>query len=156
MSACQKNYKKKITIHQQVRQESYEKVKSVYTTLQSHVVLKPFFEDMLFEYEWADCVIARSGASTVFELIHAKKPSILFPYGQSLEGDQLENANFLLSSNAAWVFQEKNLSAKKVAELLKNIMENSNLLKEKSLSIEKISMQRGMEEFLAVIKKYLV
>ena len=58
-------------------------------------------EDMPLLYAAADVVIARSGASTVAELVHLKKPSILVPLPSSAGGHQKANAMALASAGAA-------------------------------------------------------
>ncbi|OGR68670.1 MAG: undecaprenyldiphospho-muramoylpentapeptide beta-N-acetylglucosaminyltransferase [Elusimicrobia bacterium GWC2_61_19] len=58
-------------------------------------------EDMPALYAAADVVIARSGASTVAELVHLRKPSILVPLPSSAGGHQKANAMALASAGAA-------------------------------------------------------
>ncbi|OGR44812.1 MAG: hypothetical protein A2X35_05820 [Elusimicrobia bacterium GWA2_61_42] len=58
-------------------------------------------EDMPALYAAADVVIARSGASTVAELVHLRKPSILVPLPSSAGGHQKANAMALASRGAA-------------------------------------------------------
>ena len=58
-------------------------------------------EDMPALYAAADVVIARSGASTVAELAHLRKPSILAPLPSSAGGHQKANAMVLAKAGAA-------------------------------------------------------
>lgn len=63
-------------------------------------------EDMPLLYAAADVVIARSGASTVAELVHLKKPSILVPLPASAGDHQKANAMALASRGAAVCLNE--------------------------------------------------
>lgn len=63
-------------------------------------------EDMPVLYAAADVVIARSGASTVAELAHLRKPSILAPLPSSAGGHQKANALALASKGTAVCVEE--------------------------------------------------
>jgi len=63
-------------------------------------------EDMPALYAAADLVISRSGASTVAELAHLKKPSILVPLPTSAGGHQKYNALALSGAGAAICLEE--------------------------------------------------
>lgn len=58
-------------------------------------------EDMPRLYAAADLVISRSGASTVAELAHLRKPSVLVPLPSSAGGHQKANAMALAGRGAA-------------------------------------------------------
>lgn len=51
-----------------------------------------FFNEIWKEYEWADLIIARSGASSCSELYFAQKPIIFIPYPYHKDQHQLHNA----------------------------------------------------------------
>jgi UDP-N-acetylglucosamine--N-acetylmuramyl-(pentapeptide) pyrophosphoryl-undecaprenol N-acetylglucosamine transferase len=63
-------------------------------------------EDMPALYAAADVVIARSGASTVAELVHLRKPAILVPLPSSAGGHQRANALALSRGGAAVCVEE--------------------------------------------------
>ncbi len=58
----------------------------------------------------ADLVIARSGSTTLFEIAHHQKPSILVPIPESVSHDQRSNAYSYARSGAAVVLEEGNLN----------------------------------------------
>ncbi|OGR38446.1 MAG: undecaprenyldiphospho-muramoylpentapeptide beta-N-acetylglucosaminyltransferase [Elusimicrobia bacterium GWA2_64_40] len=63
-------------------------------------------EDMPALYAAADLVVSRSGASTVAELAHLRKPSILVPLPSSAGDHQRHNALALAGPGAALCLQE--------------------------------------------------
>jgi UDP-N-acetylglucosamine--N-acetylmuramyl-(pentapeptide) pyrophosphoryl-undecaprenol N-acetylglucosamine transferase len=63
-------------------------------------------EDMPALYAAADLVVSRSGASTVAELVHLRKPSILVPLPTSAGAHQRHNALALAGPGAALCLQE--------------------------------------------------
>jgi UDP-N-acetylglucosamine--N-acetylmuramyl-(pentapeptide) pyrophosphoryl-undecaprenol N-acetylglucosamine transferase len=89
---------------------NYEAVKLAYSAAgleNAHgMKLFDYREDMPALYAAADVVIARSGASTVAELVHLRKPAILVPLPSSAGGHQKANALALSSNGAALCVQE--------------------------------------------------
>jgi UDP-N-acetylglucosamine--N-acetylmuramyl-(pentapeptide) pyrophosphoryl-undecaprenol N-acetylglucosamine transferase len=89
---------------------NYEAVKAAYAEagLEGAHSLKLFDyrEDMPALYAAADLVIARSGASTVAELAHLRKPSALVPLPSSAGGHQKANAMALARAGAALCLDE--------------------------------------------------
>ena len=63
----------------------------------------------------AHLVIGRSGASTVAELTVIGRPSILVPLPHALDNDQLQNAQRLAESGAAWCIEQKQISPARLA-----------------------------------------
>lgn len=63
-------------------------------------------EDMPALYAAADLVVSRSGASTVAELAHLKKPSVLVPLPSSAGDHQRHNARALAAHGAALCVEE--------------------------------------------------
>lgn len=72
----------------------------------------------------ADIVIARSGATTVNELKAVGRASILIPSPNVAENHQYYNAMELGDVGAAVVIEEKDLTAEKLLEVQKELVEN--------------------------------
>ncbi|SMB21009.1 N-acetylglucosaminyl transferase [Sterolibacterium denitrificans] len=79
----------------------------------------PFIEDMAAAYARADLVICRAGALTVAELAAAGVASILVPYPHAVDDHQTGNARFLAAADAAVLLPQRELSAERLAELLR-------------------------------------
>jgi UDP-N-acetylglucosamine--N-acetylmuramyl-(pentapeptide) pyrophosphoryl-undecaprenol N-acetylglucosamine transferase len=77
-----------------------------------------FIEDMAAEYGAADVVICRAGALTVSELAAAGVASILVPFPHAVDDHQTYNARFLADPGAAVLVQQRDLSARGLADLL--------------------------------------
>lgn len=86
-----------------------------------------FTEDMSGVYEKTDVIICRAGAGTIAEVTAFGIPSILVPLASSTHGHQLANARFAERNGAAVVVEEKELSARGLAEVLKKILEPAAL-----------------------------
>jgi UDP-N-acetylglucosamine--N-acetylmuramyl-(pentapeptide) pyrophosphoryl-undecaprenol N-acetylglucosamine transferase len=77
-----------------------------------------FIDDMAEQYAAADLVICRAGALTVSELAAAGLPSILVPFPHAVDDHQTHNARFLADGGAAVLVQQRDLSARRLADLL--------------------------------------
>jgi len=58
-------------------------------------------------YHRADCVVARSGANTFFELLALQKPAILIPLPWSANDEQRAHAEFFVSHDIGELFDQK-------------------------------------------------
>lgn len=58
----------------------------------------------------ADLIVTRAGSTTLFEIAHHQKPSILVPIPESISHDQRSNAYSYARSGAAVVLEEGNLT----------------------------------------------
>jgi len=77
-----------------------------------------FIDDIAACYREADLVICRAGALTVAELAACGVASILVPFPHAVDDHQTGNARFLADAGAAVVVQQRELSARRLADLL--------------------------------------
>lgn len=77
-----------------------------------------FIDDMAARYAAADVVICRAGALTVSELAAAGVGSVLVPYPHAVDDHQTHNARFLAAAGAALLVPQRELSARRLADLL--------------------------------------
>jgi len=77
-----------------------------------------FIDDIAAQYARADLVICRSGALTVSELAAAGVASILVPFPHAVDDHQTRNARFLVEAGAAVLVQQRELSPRRLADLL--------------------------------------
>lgn len=112
----------RLTITQQARPEDREAVAKVYADLNVPAEVSPFFTDMAARIAGAHLVVSRSGASTVSELSVIGRPSILVPYPYALDHDQAANAAALAAGGGAEVIAQRDLSAERLAEILRQAM----------------------------------
>jgi UDP-N-acetylglucosamine--N-acetylmuramyl-(pentapeptide) pyrophosphoryl-undecaprenol N-acetylglucosamine transferase len=90
--------------------------------------VEAFIDDMADAYGWADLVICRAGAMTVFELAAAGVGSILVPYPYAVDDHQSANADYLASKGAALVRQQRELSSEWLADTISRLMQQRDTL----------------------------
>jgi UDP-N-acetylglucosamine--N-acetylmuramyl-(pentapeptide) pyrophosphoryl-undecaprenol N-acetylglucosamine transferase len=83
--------------------------------------LVAFIDDMARRYAEADLVVCRAGAVTVAELSAGGMASILVPFPHAVDDHQTANAKFLADRGAAILIQQTDLSAVRLAQLIRSL-----------------------------------
>jgi UDP-N-acetylglucosamine--N-acetylmuramyl-(pentapeptide) pyrophosphoryl-undecaprenol N-acetylglucosamine transferase len=97
--------------HQEILRRNYEAAGVSADT-------RDFIDDMATLYEWCDLAVCRAGAMTVAELACAWVPAVLVPFPFAVDDHQTTNARFLSDAGAAWLIQQRELTAARLAEIL--------------------------------------
>lgn len=98
-----------VELWHQTGELDYETVREGYETAgwtSDNARVEAFIDDMAAAYEWADIVLCRSGATTVFELAALGKPSLLVPFPHATHNHQMSNAQFLEQAGAAIILAQ--------------------------------------------------
>ncbi len=109
-------------LHQTGKQH-FAAVQQAYREAGVQAEIKPFMDEMAKHYGNADLVICRAGALTVAELAAAGVASILIPFPFAVDDHQTRNAEFLSKHGAAVLLPQSELSAEKLARLLRDLMD---------------------------------
>ncbi|MEE1962367.1 undecaprenyldiphospho-muramoylpentapeptide beta-N-acetylglucosaminyltransferase [Allomuricauda taeanensis] len=113
-----------------------------------------FVNRMDLAYVAADMVISRAGAGSVSELCLVGKPVIFIPSPNVAEDHQTQNANALVSKEAAIMLRESELDAefeKKFTEL----MASNDMQERLGANIKKLAMPKATEHIVDEIEKLL-
>jgi UDP-N-acetylglucosamine--N-acetylmuramyl-(pentapeptide) pyrophosphoryl-undecaprenol N-acetylglucosamine transferase len=99
-----------------------------YMQHQVNAKVDAFVDDMAAAYAWADIIICRAGALTVSELMAAGVAALLIPLPGAIDDHQTFNAAILTRANAGIAIAQQDLTAEKLASLLKTqLHERANL-----------------------------
>jgi UDP-N-acetylglucosamine--N-acetylmuramyl-(pentapeptide) pyrophosphoryl-undecaprenol N-acetylglucosamine transferase len=90
--------------------------------------IEAFIDDMAEAYGWADLVICRAGAMTVFELAAAGVASILIPYPYAVDDHQTANAGYLVDAGAAIIKQQRELNSAWLSETITRLTRQRDTL----------------------------
>ncbi len=131
--------------HQTGKKDFAETAKAYETVLPGSKV-EPFIEDMAQAYQWADLVIARSGALTVAELAAAAVPSILIPFPHAVDDHQSYNARYLTDADAAILLPQDQLSIDSLSQLIIKLAKRRDSLAEMSQKGHALSKPNATEE----------
>jgi UDP-N-acetylglucosamine--N-acetylmuramyl-(pentapeptide) pyrophosphoryl-undecaprenol N-acetylglucosamine transferase len=115
-------------IHQ-TGERDYNDVQAAYSRAGASAEISAFIEDMPGAFARADLLVCRSGASTVAEVVAAGKPAIFVPFPRAADDHQRRNAEAIAAAGAAVLIPESELTPKKLAETVTELLSNSDRLK---------------------------
>ncbi len=122
------DHRKRLRIVQQARPEGIAELEHRLDDVGVAAEVKPFFDDMASRIVDAHLVMSRAGASTVSELSVIGRPAILIPYPYALDHDQAANAASMAKAGGAEIVAQAELTADKLATLLKSAMDEPKRL----------------------------
>ncbi len=96
-------------------------LRSAYATAGVTAEVREFIADMAEAYAGCDLAITRAGALTIAELAAAGVPAVLVPYPHAVDDHQTGNAHFLSDACAAILLPQPQLTAEKLAALLREL-----------------------------------
>lgn len=113
-------------LHQSGEKQMHELIEN-YESAGVQAELTPFIENTAKAYAEADLVICRAGASTVTEIAAVGAAAMFVPFPAAVDDHQTHNARFLVDQGAGMLISQSELTAEKLAELIRN-MKRSELL----------------------------
>lgn len=120
--------------------KNIESAKKLYKDAAVEAKVEAFIDDMPAVYEWADLVICRAGAMTVFELAAAGVASILVPYPYAVDDHQTQNAGYLEKAGAAIVRQQDALTAEWVVDIIDDFTANRKKLLAMAIAARRLAI----------------
>jgi len=120
--------------------KNIESAKTSYRDAGVEAKIEAFIDDMPAVYEWADLVICRAGAMTVFELAAAGIASILVPYPHAVDDHQTFNALYLEKTGAAIIKQQDELTTDWLVEVINDFTANRKKLLEMAVAARKLAI----------------
>jgi UDP-N-acetylglucosamine--N-acetylmuramyl-(pentapeptide) pyrophosphoryl-undecaprenol N-acetylglucosamine transferase len=94
---------------------------------------RAFFKEMACQYQRADLIICRAGATTVAEIKAVGKGVIFIPFPFAADNHQVLNARSLEEAGAAKMILEKDLSGKVLAERINYYVQQPEALQQMAL-----------------------
>jgi len=130
-------------IHQAGKAD-FDRVQASYETAGANPAqVHGFIEDMASEYAYADIVICRSGASTVFEIAAAGVPAIFVPFPQATHDHQTMNAKAMSDNGAALLLSQKSMSGEKLGAMALELLENKEQMVDMETAARSFARRRA-------------
>jgi UDP-N-acetylglucosamine--N-acetylmuramyl-(pentapeptide) pyrophosphoryl-undecaprenol N-acetylglucosamine transferase len=86
------------------------------------VRVTPYLDDMAGQFEAADLILCRSGASTMAELAAAGRAAVLVPFPQAADDHQRKNADVFVAAGAAEMIVEGSSTEDRLLETLMKLL----------------------------------
>lgn len=120
--------------------KNIDAAKACYNDADVDAKVEAFIDDMPAVYGWADLVICRAGAMTVFELAAAGVASILVPYPHAVDDHQTSNAQYLETTGAAVIRQQDELTADWLVTVINDFSVNRKKLLEMAVAARQLAI----------------
>jgi UDP-N-acetylglucosamine--N-acetylmuramyl-(pentapeptide) pyrophosphoryl-undecaprenol N-acetylglucosamine transferase len=134
-----------IKIIHQAGQNNIDEVQKAYDDLGIEAEVFGFTDRLADYMNEADFAIARSGASTLWELSATAVPTLYIPYPYAASDHQFYNAQFLVEKDLAWIMRENEIDTDKVLALL------DEDLSDKSKGLMDIVEKKGSEKIATLL-----
>jgi len=138
--------KREIKIIHQAGVNNIDEVEKAYKDLGIEAEVFGFTTKLADYMNEADFAIARSGASTLWELAATAVPTLFIPYPYAASDHQYYNAQFLVEKDLAWLMREDAIDVDKVLAMLDENM------KEKSEGLMEIVEKDGSKKIAKLLK----
>jgi UDP-N-acetylglucosamine--N-acetylmuramyl-(pentapeptide) pyrophosphoryl-undecaprenol N-acetylglucosamine transferase len=108
----------RLSLTHQTGEKDFETVRAAYEKSGLKAEIRPYLENMVAEFEHADLVICRAGATTVAELAAAGKPAIMIPFPFAADDHQRKNAEAVERVGAGRMILQAELTPERMAQEL--------------------------------------
>jgi len=143
-----------VKIHHQTGEIDFSRVLKGYNDNKMQgCIVEPFIKDMASAYKWADLVVCRAGASTIFELAVMGKPSILIPYPYAAKDHQKVNASYLERAGGALVLEQSMLETKSLGNIVADVVSIPGKLKDMARGARSVAKPRATDDLVNGILK---
>lgn len=106
----------RVHIVHQTGEGDFERIKEEYNRAGfGDAEVKPYISEMVAEFEKADLIISRAGATTCAEVAAAGKAAIMIPLPTAADDHQRKNAEALQTAGAARMILQSDLNAERLA-----------------------------------------
>jgi len=138
-------------IHQ-TGERDYNAVRRAFEEAELDAEVHPFIDDVPGMFARADLVISRAGATAVAELAAAGKASVLVPFPGATDQHQLENARALERAKAAYVIEQKALTAESLADAVLDLLAQPDRLRDMERAARRLARPDAAERVADLIE----
>ncbi|MCL2696796.1 MAG: UDP-N-acetylglucosamine--N-acetylmuramyl-(pentapeptide) pyrophosphoryl-undecaprenol N-acetylglucosamine transferase [Oscillospiraceae bacterium] len=111
-------------------------------------IIKEYLDNMYTCLSAADLVISRSGAMSRTEITAAGRASVQIPWAGSAEYHQYYNALAMVKKGAAVMIEDKELSAKKLVEVVSRLCQTPGKLRDMEIRAKEMSSEYAADKIL--------
>ncbi len=112
----------------------------------STAVISAYFTDMPSYFDKADLILSRAGATTLAEIIAARRAAILVPFASAAEDHQTANARELENEGAAELISEERATPEFLAERILFLLDHKERLKAMERALEALRTENSAQK----------
>lgn len=149
--------KDKLNITHQTGEFDFEKISEIYKREGWETAdIRAYITNMVSEFEKADLVLCRAGATTCAELSAAGKASIMIPLPTAADDHQRKNAEALQKAGAAKMILQSDLSKESLASEIKELINAPEKITEMEKAAKSLAKPDAAEVTVDLMEEMLV
>ncbi len=142
-----------LRITHQTGESDFEKVRQAYAEAGADGAdVRPYIADMVAEFEKADLIISRAGATTCAEVAAAGKASLMVPLPSAADDHQRKNAEAMAKDGAVSIILQSDLSGDSLAERLIELLNDPDKLAEMGAAARRLARPDAAEATVDLIE----
>lgn len=136
-------------------QDDYDNIMKMVREDHKIFSVEPYLHDIEKAYSLTDLVICRAGATTLAEIGAYGLAAILIPYPYATHNHQEANARIFAKEGTAILILEKDLSDKKLAQVLLDILKDKNRLEMMAKKSRELGNENSAKKIVDYISDYI-
>lgn len=141
-----------VKIYHQTGTEDFERIREVCSGSGVSHEIFPFTNEMEKYYALSDVVIARAGATTIFELAWYRKAAILIPYPYSAGNHQWQNATHVEKIGGCYLVHNDEATGERLFGVIDRLMKKPTIMKELGNNLGAIFIENAASRIIGGIK----
>lgn len=143
-----------LTITHQTGEADFERIRSAYAATNFEgAELRPFISDIAEEFERADLLVCRAGATTCAEIAAAGKAAVMIPFPSAADNHQQKNAEAFESAGAAMMILQQNLSGEVLANAIQKLIDSPAAIDEMESAARLLGHPDAAERTVDIIEE---
>lgn len=143
-----------LSITHQTGENDLERIRIAYSEANfSNVEIRPFISDIFVEFEKADLLVCRAGATTCAEIAAAGKAAVMIPLPTAADNHQQKNAEAFENAGAAKMILQRELSGETLASAIDRLIESPTAINEMESAAQKLRHPDAAEKTVDLIEE---
>lgn len=150
-------YNGDLTITHQTGEADFEKVRAAYAASNfENVDVRPFIADIFTEFEKADLIVCRAGATTCAEVSAAGKAAVMIPFPGAADDHQKKNAEALQNAGAVRMIVQSELSGERLSGEISGLIDSPATIDEMERAAKSLGRPDAAEKTVDLIEELKV
>ena len=120
-----------------------------------NILIRPYFDDMVYPMKACDIIIARAGSLSLSEILQCNTPSILIPYPYAAQDHQRKNAKEMVERGTSLYIEDSECSPDNLLEQINYLLSDEKKLTEMKEAAKKFAKTNPTEEIIKQLKSII-
>lgn len=121
----------------------------------SNIIVRPYFDDMVYPLKACDIVIARAGSVSLSEILQCGVPSVLIPYPHAAQDHQRKNAKEMVQRGASLYIEDSECSPENLLAAVNSILSDETKRYSMIESAKKYSGDNPTQQIINQLKSII-